>query len=54
MDAIAHCTLAITLWFATRAQRLPGGQVVLTVNPGSLLASKTVTEGLRFAGLRLL
>jgi NAD(P)-dependent dehydrogenase (short-subunit alcohol dehydrogenase family) len=50
MDAYAQSKLAITVWTAEMAKTLPEGPVVVSVNPGSLLASKMVKEGFGIAG----
>lgn len=50
MEAYAQSKLAITIWSAELAKNLPGGPVLVAVNPGSLLASKMVKEGFGVAG----
>lgn len=50
MEAYAQSKLAITIWSAEMAKSLPDGPVVVSVNPGSLLASKMVKEGFGIAG----
>lgn len=50
MEAYAQSKLAITLWTAEMAKALPEGPVVVSVNPGSLLASKMVKDGFGIAG----
>lgn len=50
MEAYAQSKLAITIWSAERAREMPGGPVMVSVNPGSLLASKMVKEGFGIAG----
>jgi len=50
MDAYAQSKLAITIWTREMAKDLPDGQVVVAVNPASLLASKMVKEGFGVAG----
>ncbi len=50
MDAYAQSKLAITIWSAEMAKELPNGPIVLSVNPGSLLASKMVKEGFGITG----
>lgn len=50
MDAYAQSKLAITIWSREMATELAGGPVVVSVNPGSLLASKMVKEGFGVAG----
>lgn len=48
--AYAQSKLAITIWSAELAKALPEGPSVVSVNPGSLLASKMVKEGFGIAG----
>lgn len=48
--AYAQSKLGITIWTRELARDLPKGQVVIAVNPGSLLASKMVKEGFGVAG----
>ncbi len=50
MEAYAQSKLAITIWSAELAKELPDGPVVVSVNPGSLLATKMVKEGFGIAG----
>ncbi len=50
MDAYAQSKLAITIWTAEMAKEMPDGPVFVSVNPGSLLASKMVKEGFGIAG----
>lgn len=50
MQAYSQSKLAITVWSQELAKELPEGPVVLSVNPGSLLASKMVKEGFGIAG----
>ena len=50
MDAYAQSKLALTIWSAQMAHGLPDGPVIVSVNPGSLLASKMVKEGFGIAG----
>lgn len=50
MEAYAQSKRAITIWSAELAKALPNGPVVVSVNPGSLLASKMVKEGFGIAG----
>ncbi|MEL7098748.1 MAG: SDR family NAD(P)-dependent oxidoreductase [Pseudomonadota bacterium] len=50
MEAYAQSKLAITIWTQEMAKTLPVGPVVVSVNPGSLLASKMVKEGFGVAG----
>ncbi|WP_147124252.1 SDR family NAD(P)-dependent oxidoreductase [Shimia ponticola] len=49
-EAYAQSKLAITVWSAELAKSLPEGPVVISVNPGSLLATKMVKEGFGVAG----
>ncbi|WP_282182160.1 SDR family NAD(P)-dependent oxidoreductase [Aliiroseovarius marinus] len=50
MEAYAQSKLAITIWSSEMAREMAGGPVVVSVNPGSLLASKMVKEGFGIAG----
>ena len=50
MDAYAQSKLDITIWSAAMAKDLPEGPVIVSVNPGSLLASKMVKEGFGIGG----
>lgn len=50
MAAYAQSKLAITAWTADMAKRYPEGPMFVSVNPGSLLASKMVKEGFGVAG----
>ena len=50
MEAYAQSKLAITIWSAEMAKEIPDGPVIVSVNPGSLLASKMVKEGFGVAG----
>lgn len=50
MEAYSQSKLALTMWSRALAAELPDGPVVVAVNPGSLLASKMVTEGFGVAG----
>ncbi|MEM9198170.1 MAG: SDR family NAD(P)-dependent oxidoreductase [Pseudomonadota bacterium] len=51
MEAYAQSKLALTIWSQETGARLgPQGPVLIAVNPGSLLASKMVTEGFGVAG----
>jgi NAD(P)-dependent dehydrogenase (short-subunit alcohol dehydrogenase family) len=50
MDAYAQSKLAITMWSQHLAARLPDGPSLLSVNPGSLLATNMVKEGFGIAG----
>ncbi|WP_299352729.1 SDR family NAD(P)-dependent oxidoreductase [uncultured Shimia sp.] len=48
--AYAQSKLALTIWSQECAKSLPEGPVIVSVNPGSLLASKMVKEGFGVAG----
>jgi NAD(P)-dependent dehydrogenase (short-subunit alcohol dehydrogenase family) len=50
MEAYAQSKRAIALWSAEMAVNHPRGPVFISVNPGSLLASKMVKEGFGIAG----
>ncbi len=50
MGAYSQSKLAITIWTRELAARLPSGPLVVSVNPGSLLATKMVKEGFGMAG----
>jgi len=50
MAAYSQSKLAITMWSRIMAEGLPDGPMVVSVNPGSLLASKMVKEGFGIAG----
>jgi len=50
MDAYAQSKLAITAWSRYLAQTLTDGPSVISVNPGSLLATKMVKEGFGIEG----
>lgn len=50
MAAYAQSKLAITIWSAELARKLPEGPVFIAVNPGSLLATKMVKEGFGIDG----
>ena len=49
-DAYAQSKLAITMWTNHLAAAHPDGPVFVSVNPGSLLATKMVHEGFGVAG----
>lgn len=49
-QAYAQSKLAITIWSQELAKALKPQQVIMAVNPGSLLASKMVKEGFGIAG----
>ena len=53
MEAYSQSKLAITIWSAELAKELQDGPSVVSVNPGSLLASKMVKEGFGIAGNNL-
>ena len=50
MEAYSQSKLAITIWSAELAKELADGPVVVSINPGSLLASKMVKEGFGIEG----
>ncbi|MEM6637316.1 MAG: SDR family NAD(P)-dependent oxidoreductase [Pseudomonadota bacterium] len=50
MEAYAQSKLAITMWSRVLAGQLGRGPLVVSVNPGSLLATKMVKEGFGIAG----
>ncbi len=50
MAAYSQSKLAITIWTQDMAKDHPDGPVFVSVNPGSLLASKMVKEGFGVAG----
>jgi len=50
MAAYAQSKLAITIWTQDMASAHPDGPPFISVNPGSLLASKMVKEGFGVAG----
>ena len=50
MTAYAQSKLAITMWSQAMARRNLAGPLFVSVNPGSLLASKMVKEGFGVAG----
>ena len=50
MAAYAQSKLAITVWSAEMARELPDGPVFVSINPGSLLATKMVKEGFGIEG----
>jgi NAD(P)-dependent dehydrogenase (short-subunit alcohol dehydrogenase family) len=50
MDAYAQSKLAITAWSRYLAQTLTDGPSVVSVNPGSLLATKMVKDGFGIEG----
>lgn len=50
MTAYAQSKLAITMWSRDIAKTYPDGPIIMSVNPGSLLASKMVKEGFGVPG----
>lgn len=50
MEAYSQSKLAIAMWSRSMANSLGSGPAVITLNPGSLLASKMVKEGFGIAG----
>ncbi|MBD8870195.1 SDR family NAD(P)-dependent oxidoreductase [Nocardioides donggukensis] len=50
MPAYAQSKLALTMWSRHLASTLDGDQVVVAVNPGSLLATKMVRDGFGVSG----
>ena len=50
MSAYSQSKLAITIWSQVMAERMTKGPVFISVNPGSLLASKMVKEGFGIVG----
>ncbi len=50
MPAYSQSKLAITMWSRLMAEALPDGPLVVSVNPGSLLATNMVKEGFGIAG----
>lgn len=49
-ESYAQSKLAITIWSQELAKELKSNQIIVAVNPGSLLASKMVKEGFGMAG----
>lgn len=49
-EAYAQSKLAITMWSRILGQQLENGPLVYSVNPGSLLGTKMVTEGFGMDG----
>lgn len=49
-QAYVQSKLAITIWSQELAKELKTNQIIVAVNPGSLLASKMVKEGFGMAG----
>ncbi|MDJ0628918.1 MAG: SDR family NAD(P)-dependent oxidoreductase [Rhodobacter sp.] len=50
MEAYSQSKPAITIWSQALATELPDGPLVVSVDPGSLLATKMVKEGFGIAG----
>ena len=50
MAAYAQSKLALTIWSQVLAGELPDGPMVVSVNPGSLLATKMVKDGFGIDG----
>ena len=50
MAAYSQSKLAITAWSRVMAASLPDGPLIVSVNPGSLLATNMVKEGFGIAG----
>ncbi len=50
MEAYSQSKLAITMWSRLMAESLPDGPLVVSVNPGSLLATNMVKGGFGIAG----
>lgn len=50
MAAYSQSKLAITMWSRIMAESLPNGPLVVSVNPGSLLATNMVKDGFGIAG----
>lgn len=50
MEAYSQSKLAITVWTQALAARHPEGPLFVSVNPGSLLATKMVKQGFGVAG----
>lgn len=50
MEAYSQSKLAITMWSRIMAKSLPDGPLVVSVNPGSLLATNMVKDGFGIAG----
>ena len=46
----AHECLVITIWFAELAREYSKGPAIISINPGSLLATKMVKEGFGIDG----
>ena len=50
MTAYAQSKLAITIWSQEMARKYPNGPIFISINPGSLLATKMVKEGFGIEG----
>ena len=50
MMAYSQSKLAIIIWSSELAKSIPNGPVVVSINPGSLLATKMVREGFGIEG----
>lgn len=50
MEAYSQSKLAITMWSRIMAEGSPEGPLIVSVNPGSLLATNMVKEGFGIAG----
>ena len=50
MEAYSQSKLGITIWSSELAKSMPDGPVIISVNPGSLLATKMVREGFGVEG----
>lgn len=50
MEAYSQSKLAITMWSRLMAEGLPNGPLIVSVNPGSLLATNMVRDGFGIAG----
>ena len=50
MTAYAQSKLAITIWSQEMARKQPNGPIFISINPGSLLATKMVKEGFGIEG----
>ena len=50
MTAYSQSKLAIIIWSSELAKSMPNGPVVMSINPGSLLATKMVREGFGIEG----
>ena len=50
MNAYSQSKLAITIWSQEMARKYPAGPIFISINPGSLLATKMVKEGFGIEG----